>query len=564
MDNTKRKLTSIESSEENSKKSRNQLVNSLENLSNDLFYEIYDYLEGLDICVAFSNLNSRFQQLITCSTNQYKIILDYSTTKELFWNYSKKIKHQIYSISFQSPKSSINEFFSIDYSFNNVQSIFIEDIEKDQLISLLTHLRDLSCLYLLNIKSSDLFEDLSQIYQLIFSLPKLKSNKLGLYADQYSISIPISNNQQLSPITYLHIAHSYTFDELSALLSYTPSLRHLNLSHSSRYDSYIEDLLPMNSNELIHLSIFSNNLNFDEFQLFVEQIRSKLQILYVNFLKRDIRFLHADRWQKLLLENFSQLKKFSLCYREPGYGDNYPIYDGELNQFVSPFWIQRNLIFDIEVYECNIYYFVRPFKERWYEYPIEHSKLTQLTIKYVYSNELPDILLNQIKRVLNFTQIYHLNIEQKISFERLMQIIHLLPDLISLKVNPLSFYEAISRFGNQKLPTTFAFEHASNIKYVCLEKTCTMEDISFLMSFCPHMEYLNVEWIKNMNIQSFLREILNKINQNHHEYLHALCIHIATADDQMIKQLKQMIDDEKLLLDYTIYRQLYNIYLKWK
>ncbi|CAF4238443.1 unnamed protein product [Adineta steineri] len=64
MDNTKRKLTSPESSEENSKKSRNQLVNSLENLSNDLFYEIYDYLEGLDICVAFSNLNARFQQLI--------------------------------------------------------------------------------------------------------------------------------------------------------------------------------------------------------------------------------------------------------------------------------------------------------------------------------------------------------------------------------------------------------------------------------------------------------------------------------------------------------------------
>ncbi|CAF4172967.1 unnamed protein product, partial [Adineta steineri] len=187
MDYTKRKLTSIQSSEENSKKSRNQLISSLENLSNDLFYEIYDYLEGLDICVAFSNLNARFQKLLTCSTNRYKIILDYSTTKELFWNYSKKIKQQIYSISFQSPKSSINEFFSIDYSYNNLQSIFIEDIKKDQLISLLNHLRDLPCLYLLNIKSGDSFEDLNEIYQLIFSLPKLKSNKLSLYGDEHTI-----------------------------------------------------------------------------------------------------------------------------------------------------------------------------------------------------------------------------------------------------------------------------------------------------------------------------------------------------------------------------------------
>ncbi|CAF1279291.1 unnamed protein product [Adineta steineri] len=481
MDNTKRKLTSPESSEENSKKSRNQLVNSLENLSNDLFYEIYDYLEGLDICVAFSNLNARFQQLI----------------------------------------------------------------RQQQ-------------------KNCDSFEDLNEIYQLIFSLPKLKSNKLDAHIGKCSISIPMSNNQQLSPITYLHIAHWYTFHELSALLSYTPSLRHLNLSHTNNDDAYIEDILPMNMNELIHLSIFSSDLNFHEFQSFVEKIHSKLQILNVYFTKPDIRFLHADRWQKLLLENFSQLEKFSLCYREMENRDNYPIYDGQLNQFVSPFWIQRNLIFGIEVEQYSHYYYVCPLKKRWYEYCIEHSKSAQLTIKCVYPDELPDILLNQIKRVLNFTQIYHLNIDQKISTESLMQIIHLLPDLISLKISALFYYESILQFGDHEFPTTSALEHASNIKYVCLEMTFTMDDISFLMSFCPHMEYLNVECIENMNIQSFLREILNKINQNHHKYLHELCIYIITADEQMIKQLKQMIDDDKLLLNYTIHRQLYNIYLKWK
>jgi hypothetical protein len=75
------------------------------------------------------------------------------------------------------------------------------------------------------------------------------------------------------------------------------------------------------------------------------------------------------------------------------------------------------------------------------------------------------------------------------------------------------------------------------------------------------MEYLNVECIKDMNIQSFLRDILNKSN---HQYLRLLCIYITTADDQMIKQLNKMIYDEKLLLDYTIHRELYNIYLKWK
>jgi len=126
-------------------------------------------------------------------------------------------------------------------------------------------------------------------------------------------------------------------------------------------------------------------------------------------------------------------------------------------------------------------------RNRWYKYinssSIEHSKSTQLTIKYVYSGEPPHILLNQVKRVLNFTQIYHLNIEQKISDERLMQIIHLLPDLITLKINSLSFYYGTINFLNQVFPTTSALEHAKNIKYVCLEKTFTIQDIIILSSY---------------------------------------------------------------------------------
>ncbi len=186
-----------------------------------------------------------------------------------------------------------------------------------------------------------------------------------------------------------------------------------------------------------------------------------------------------------------------------------------------------------------------------------------MTIKYVYSGEPVSFLLDQVKRVLDFAQIYHLNIEQQICDERLMQIIHLLPDLITLNINSLAFYGSECSI-DREFPSSSALEHAKNIKYVCLEKAHSIEDIDFLMSFCPQMEYLNVECITKMNIETFLKDILNKINQTHHEHLRLLCIYITTADDQMIKQLNKMIDDEKLLLDYTIHRQLYNIYLKWK
>ena len=254
------------------------------------------------------------------------------------------------------------------------------------------------------------------------------------------------------------------------------------------------------------------HLNFDQFQSFIEKIHSKLKVLHVNFSKRDINFLDADRWQKFLSQNVAELEKFSLHYREPGLGDDYSIYNGELNQFISPFWMEKNLIFDIEIHEYNIlsiYFLV--LRTRWYKYmnsSIEYSKSTQFTIKSVYSSEPPDVLLKQITRALNFTQIYHLNIEQEISIERLMQVLHLLPDLLTLKITSLSFYRAFS-FLNQVFPTTLALEHAKNIKYVYLEKTLKMQDI--------------------------------EINQKHPEYLRLLWIYATTADDRTIKQLNEMI-----------------------
>ncbi|CAF1393337.1 unnamed protein product [Adineta ricciae] len=562
MDNSKRKLAFAKSSEENAKKSRNQWINSFENVCNDIFYEICDYLEGLDICRAFLNLNSRFQQLLKHSSIRLKINIYNSTQKDEFFKYSKVIKRQIHSISLQILRYSLDQFFSIDRSFHNLQSISIGDIESDQLISLLIHLRHLPCLYSLNIKTTDLIDDLNEIYQLIFSLPKLKSSKLDLYRDELSISIPISNNSSRSPIEFLYVVHYCTFDELSVIISCTPFLRHLKLSQTNKNDRDLTNLVPMNLN---HLSICISDLNFAEFELFVRKIHStNLKILHINFAQRDIRFLRADCWQKLLSQQFPQLENFSLCYRELGFRGEHPAYGGELNSFVSLFWIQLNLIFDIEIRENANFYFIRSLKKRWYQHSLEHSKSTQLTVKYVYSYEPAHLLLQQIKRVLNFTQIYHLNIEQKISTMRLMEILHLLPDLITLKINSLSLYQTSFRVFERELDRTLVLEHTNNIKCVYLEKTFTTKDISFLISFCPQMKYLNVECLQNMNIQLFLRKILKQMNEKHHEYLRSLCIYTKKADEQMVKELNEMISQETLLADYTIRRELYNIHLKWK
>ena len=48
-------------------------IKQLEDLSNELVYEVFDYLDGCDIHQAFSNLNGRFQCLLTNSLLPLKI-----------------------------------------------------------------------------------------------------------------------------------------------------------------------------------------------------------------------------------------------------------------------------------------------------------------------------------------------------------------------------------------------------------------------------------------------------------------------------------------------------------
>ncbi|CAF3036088.1 unnamed protein product [Rotaria sp. Silwood2] len=103
----KRRLCDNKSFEEQIKKFRRtyddkKLISCFENLSNELIYEIFDYFEGYKLYKAFSNLNSRFETLIKCSSYQLRMdlrfepeaILEYCSVCIVLPN-----KHRIISLS---------------------------------------------------------------------------------------------------------------------------------------------------------------------------------------------------------------------------------------------------------------------------------------------------------------------------------------------------------------------------------------------------------------------------------------------------------------------------------
>jgi hypothetical protein len=88
-------------------------MTSIENLSNELFHDIFDYLEACEIFFAFSNLNQRFHQLLNSSSLLLKIKFNI-TTVELYNDICRQIvllnQQQIFSIQLVM-LPHINRFF---------------------------------------------------------------------------------------------------------------------------------------------------------------------------------------------------------------------------------------------------------------------------------------------------------------------------------------------------------------------------------------------------------------------------------------------------------------------
>jgi hypothetical protein len=150
-------------------------------------------------------------------------------------------RHQIFSLDLYLPLKT-NHFFSsffVDSSFYRLESLLLNRLDPDLLMSVLLKLPSLPRLFSLTIDMLNVLNDLADIYQIFFTLPILKYYKFSIGNIDLSISLPISTNKQYSTIEHLVIDHSCTFSQLFSILSYTPQLCHLNFMNMDINDSIV-------------------------------------------------------------------------------------------------------------------------------------------------------------------------------------------------------------------------------------------------------------------------------------------------------------------------------------
>ncbi|CAF2030643.1 unnamed protein product [Rotaria magnacalcarata] len=568
-DDTKRPRTSNE----------NERVTFIEHLSNELFYEIFDYLDGRDLFYAFSNLNLHFESLIMSS--KFRLKLHHCAShQELFdQDYQQIIipnKHRIISLHLWTPSQLLTNvvLHPIDSSFSRLEALSLHGIKFKQVTSFLPCLTSLPSLSSLNICLNDVLSNSSTIYHLLFRLPNLKCSKLS--ARRYSLQNFISNtsNQPMTSIKQLIIDHPCNLHGLYDILPFTPKLRRLQCENLFPTYGNISKEIPLNIFNLTYCSISLCYLKFDEFEIFIKKISAQLRVLCFNPCS-DISYLDADRWERLITKHMPLLHTFQFKYHDAvfGYFEIQP-YHLFINRFTSPFWIERKWLFNIEIdfnhwSPLEIIFSIQSNRKRWdnTDFIVTEQEcmniikpISQLTVHECRIPHPAQWFAHYIRFVSSLAKITCLHIEFKyFSIVVLVEFLHLLPHLDSLTLF-IHFSNQNMKLTQEQNNTIRAMPTMNQIMKINVEQVFDLNHIDLFIDLCPRIEYINIQCKDYIQLESIIRLVLTKNNCN----LQFLFFSIPIADDEMVQKIKAIISSEQSAVSFKIQRISNKIYLQWE
>ena len=274
-------------------------------------------------------------------------------------------KEQIFSINLDQPdRSEIISSWAPDSTFTRLESLVLLLYEPAMLDSFLPHLTTLPRLFSLTIENQNVPNDVADVYRIVFTLPTLVYFKLYIDDSFFKISLPMADKEEPSSIKYLEADHPYIFNELAAVLSYTPQLRRLHFRHITEGDTLNIKMISLATlSNLTSLSMHSNDIAFDALEILISTIRSNLKIFFFKTQSQDMSYLDACRWKRIIVQYLSQLENFHLKYyaRNDINDEDFKKLSGP-NQFASPFWIARKWVLQVESEPDCIKYFVLPYR----------------------------------------------------------------------------------------------------------------------------------------------------------------------------------------------------------
>ncbi|CAF0808945.1 unnamed protein product, partial [Adineta ricciae] len=556
----------------------------VENLANELFYEIFSYLDLYDVYKAFYNLNARFQNLLINSTLPLNVNLS-TMSRKAFQSYHRHMimsnKHRIASMSISNP-------FIVDLVFspvrtvshyNRLEMLVFNQIKSKYLINILHYLSYLPDLKSLTIIPADELSNRNEVLVKILSLPGLKYCKMSL-KERSGINPLTIPSTITSPLEHLVIDHDMNFRQLKSLLSYVPQLRHLTCySVVSSYSSSSETFTDLLCN-LTHVSLQMTDILFNSFEPMIRDLFHHLQVLRISA-NRDSEYLNADRWERLITSFIPQLRVFDMQYTDFGRFDNDPNqynYDSILNKFGTPFWYQRKWFFGYRLEQGTYYNHVTFYSRRSYrkkQYILYKPAIYKMHRNYQIRNivavdhlivcneeavtncqrHFPNVtqltlaenfrtnsvcLRTLFKRIVPLNQITALVIKcDNLYVDELVNLLHAMPSIHTLTYEDRSLKDMEDKSTGQS--DLFQLVRSTNtIRNVTITEGFVLKNTKLIISLCPQIQHLTICQYGRNTLTS-IQFILSKIKSD----LPRLCSFRANHTPKtVVASIKTMLESE--------------------
>lgn len=327
---------------------------TLENLSNELMLDIFEYFDFTAVLCSFSNLNERFEQLLLRKTRRCSLDL-------------RKISKKHFDLLFNEQKERL---------IDGVRSLYLsENFETAGAIDeLLRYFPDV-CLWRnlekLVIDQINSFEKLTRLIRQLKNIPDLREIRISLENEnefpesEYRSSINDIWSMKNLQVLFLNIQHPHA-NELTKMSVVSSSIRSLSLKSISYSLNDIRHILNM-TEKLAHFEVTCfPNLFSDKF--IDKQIFPSVKSFHLDFhgnfwalkyilsifpnltrlkIKIESFLFDGDDWQRVFKECCPRLERFEMKHRLEllSLENVEEQIDRLLDSFRSSFWINEKKIF---------------------------------------------------------------------------------------------------------------------------------------------------------------------------------------------------------------------------
>ncbi|CAF1588231.1 unnamed protein product, partial [Didymodactylos carnosus] len=282
---------------------------TINDLYDDLWLEIFEFLYINEIFHSFWNINSNVNRLITDHRQKLHAFMISEESQDYF---NLTILPNIHSDQLILLKLKYCYKNQINlYEFKNLQSLTLFNIDSTRLKSLFMQKQSIKLKYLcFNVLIVD-NKDKSKILKSLLKMTTLKTCQFNFIAGKIGLTGKnIISSSILSNIENLITESDFVTTSLFKLIPHLPKLHYLNI-HLQCDDRYKSDITLNSLLNLKILKLYLSHVSFNHLKLLFKSVCSNLQILMLNgWITNDLQYLSSENWINIfkLLKNLQKFK----------------------------------------------------------------------------------------------------------------------------------------------------------------------------------------------------------------------------------------------------------------